>query len=169
MIIYIGSDHRGFKLKEHIKLFLKARAYPIFDVGDETYDENDDYPDFAKKVAEKVSIDFERSKGIVICGSGVGVDVTVNKYPNVRSALVATPNQAFDSRTDDDANILALGANYLNEEQAEKIVITWLQTPFSGDERHARRIRKIQKIESEILNEEATKFDLKKNDNDTDY
>ncbi len=168
MVIYIASDHRGFKLKEHIKSVLKERGYSIYDVGDETYNEDDDYPDFAKKVGEKVSVDFERSKGIVICGSGVGVDIIANKYPNVRSALTATPDQAFDSRTDDDSNVLALGANYLDKEQAEKIVLTWLQTPFSGEERHKRRIRKIQEAEAEIFDSQATKFDIN-HDNDSRY
>ena len=168
MVIYIGSDHRGFRIKEHLKTILKDRGYSVYDVGNEKYNESDDYPDFAKKVGEKVSVDFERSKGILICGSGVGVDVVANKYPNVRSALVSTPDQAFDSRTDDDTNVLALGANYVDEERAEKIVFTWLQTPFSGENRHVRRIRKIQQVEAEILNSQATKFDIH-NDNNTSY
>lgn len=168
MVIYIASDHRGFKIKEHLKEKLKDRGYSIYDVGDSTYNEDDDYPDFAKKVGEKVSVDFERSKGIVICGSGVGVDVVANKYPNVRSSLVSTPDQAFDSRTDDDANVLALGANYLDEEKAEKIVFTWLQTPFSGENRHVRRIRKIQQAEAEIFDSQATKFDIQ-HDNNSGY
>lgn len=148
MIIYLGADHRGFELKEHLKRALLDRGYPIMDMGNAAYDESDDYPDFAAKVAEKVSIDFERSRGIVICGSGVGVDVVANKFRRVRSALVASPDQAFDSRADDNANVLALGANYLDPETAEKIALAWLETPFSEDERHKARLRKIEALEA---------------------
>ena len=151
MLIYIGSDHRGFQLKEHIKQVLLSRGYPIVDLGNAVYDESDDYPDFARAVAEKVSIDFERGRGILLCGSGVGVDVVANKYNHVRSALVATPDQAFDARTDDNTNILSLGADYLEPDSAEKIVLTWLQTPFSEDERHKNRLRKIERIEAALI------------------
>ena len=154
MVIYLGTDHRGFKLKEHIKKALTERGYPIMDLGNTVYDESDDYPDFAKKVAEKISLDFDRSRGIVMCGSGVGVDIVANKFPHVRSALVGTPDQAFDSRTDDNTNILSLGANYLEPEEAEKIILTWLQTPFSEDNRHKSRLKKIEQIESLVLNRE---------------
>lgn len=155
MIIYLGADHKGFKLKGYIAGILKDHGYEIFDLGNFRYDQNDDYPDFARAVAEKVSRDYENARGILICGSGVGVDVVANKFPGVRSALVFNTNQAFDSRNDDNANILSLSADYLNLEDAKKIVLTWLETPFSEEERHIRRIQKINQIEEENFREEV--------------
>ena len=147
MIIYIGADHKGFKLKQHVIEFVRSKGYEIADMGNTVEDADDDYPDFAAAVAEKVSLNHENSKGILLCGSGVGVDVIANKFKNIRSALVCTPDQAFDSRNDDDSNILTLPANYITPEEASKVVTTWLETPFSGEERHARRIQKIYDIE----------------------
>lgn len=150
MLIYIGADHRGFSLKEFLKKYLQENGYEAVDVGNKKLDPNDDYPDFASKVAKEVSLDPEHSRGIVICGSGVGVDVVANKYPNVRSVLAATPDQAMDSRNDDDTNVLALAANYINESEALKITKIWLQSDFSEEERHRRRLEKIEKIEDSL-------------------
>jgi len=150
MLVYIGADHRGFPLRESLKKYLQENGYEVVDLGNEKLDPSDDYPDFASKVAKEVSLDPEHSRGIVICGSGVGVDVVANKYPNVRSALAATPDQAMDSRKDDDTNVLALAANYLNENEALKITEVWLQTDFSEEERHRRRLEKIEKIEDSL-------------------
>ena len=147
MIIYLGTDHRGFKLKEHLKNSLKERGSEVVDLGNDNYDEDDDYPDFASVVAQRVSVDYEQSRGILICGSGVGVDIVANKFKNVRSALANTSNQAFDSRNDEDANVLSLGADYLTPEDALKIVEVWLTTPFSGESRHQNRLKKISEIE----------------------
>jgi len=150
MVIYIASDHRGFALKEHLKAFLGSTGYAVSDLGNAQYEDGDDYPVFARAVAEKVSRNVETSRGIVLCGSGVGVDVVANKFPGIRCGLVGNANQAFDSRNDDDTNMLALGANYLKEKDAEKIVMTWLQTPFSMDGRHRERLRQIALIEEEL-------------------
>ncbi len=151
MTVYIASDHRGFKLKEALKNFLRENAYTAADLGNERREEGDDYPDFAARVAEKIAAGTSGAdRGIVICGSGVGVDVVANKFKGVRSALVSSPDQAYVSRNDDDANVLALAADFLDEETAKKIAKTWLATPFSGDERHRRRLQKIQEIESRI-------------------
>lgn len=151
MVIYIGADHRGFKIKESLANILKYGGYPVVDVGNTHYDEHDDYVDFAKKVAEKVSIDYEHNRGILICGSGAGMEIVANKHPNVRASLALTPDQAFDGRNDDDTNILCLGANYLNEELAKKIALTWLQTPFSKEPRYRMRIEKILQVEMERM------------------
>jgi ribose 5-phosphate isomerase B len=151
MLIYLGADHRGFELKEKIKEFLTERAYPISDLSLATLTPDDDYPEIAKKVAEKVSIDFDRSKAILICGSGVGMCITANKYPNVRASLNFSADQAYDSRKEDDANILCLASGHTSVEEALKIITAWLQTPFSDEERHRRRLRQIEKIEAEIL------------------
>ncbi|MEK7520456.1 MAG: RpiB/LacA/LacB family sugar-phosphate isomerase [Patescibacteria group bacterium] len=151
MLIHIASDHRGFKLKEALKIFLKENAYQFADLGSERYEEGDDYPDFAARVAEKISAGASGpDRGMVICGSGVGVDVVANKFRGVRVALVASPDQAFVSRNDDDTNVLALAADFLDEETAKKIVATWLATPFSGEERHRRRLRKISELENRL-------------------
>lgn len=151
MVIYIGADHRGFALKHEIFEMIKNEGYQVVDVGNTVLDENDDYPDFAAAVAEKVSRDTENAKGILICGSGVGVCVTANKFPKIRAALVASSDQAFDSKNDDNANVLCLGANYFEDnEKPKKIVMTWLQTPFSEEQKHTRRVLKIEAIEERI-------------------
>ena len=151
MLIYLGADHRGFELKEKIKSFLVERAYPVSDLGSSVLTPDDDYPQIAKQVAEKVSIDFDRAKGILICGSGVGMCIAANKYPNVRAALGFSTDQAYDSRKEDDTNILCLASGHTSLEEALKIITTWLQTPFSEEERHRRRLRQIEHIEAEII------------------
>ena len=151
MVIYIGSDHRGFELKGKIADFLKQRGYSVVDMGDDKYNENDDYPIFAMKVAEQVSREFETSRGILICGSGAGVSIVANKFLHVRAVLASSPDQAYDARNEDDANILALGANYLNEETAEKIVLSWVETPYAGEERFQRRIEEISRLEEKLI------------------
>ncbi len=148
MLIYIGADHRGFQLKESLKKILKERNYEIIDVGNVEYNEADDYPDFARLVARAVSQDPANRRGIVICGSGIGVDMVANKFDGARSALVNNVEQAILSRKDDNANILALAADFINEESAEEILIAWLKEPFSGEEKYKRRIEKISEIEN---------------------
>ena len=148
MLIYIGADHRGFQLKESLKKILKEQNYEIIDVGNVEYNEADDYPDFARLVARAVSQDPANRRGIVICGSGIGVDMVANKFDGARSALVNNVEQAILSRKDDNANILALAADFINEESAEEILIAWLKEPFSGEEKYKRRIEKISEIEN---------------------
>lgn len=145
MMIYLGADHRGFKLKEELKKFLEKKEYRVVDLGNHRLDEGDDYPDFAAAVAKKVSGD-PASRGIVLCGSGVGVDVVSNRFKGVRSALVFSVKQAIMSRTDDDTNVLSLAADFMTKRQARKITEVWLRTAFSGAERHRRRIDKIDRI-----------------------
>lgn len=149
MLIYIGADHKGFQLKETLKKILKNQGYEVLDVGNEKYDENDDYPDFAELVAKAISQDPWNRRGILICGSGVGVDIVANKFKGVRSALASNPDQAYLSRHDDDANILSLAAEFIDEETAKQILKTWLATPFSSEENHKRRLGKIQNYENQ--------------------
>lgn len=156
MIIYLGADHQGFQLKEAIKSFLKDKGYQIEDVGAPRYDEQDDYPVFAAEVGERVSDDYENGRGILVCGSGVGMSVVANKFKHVRAGLVATPDQAFDSRNDDDANVLVLAANYTTSDAARKILVTWLETPFSREERYQRRIAEIDRVEEKMLRSSET-------------
>ncbi len=130
-------------------MLLKEMGVEFSDVGNTAYDPTDDYPDFARKVAEAVSKNPDQDQGILLCRSGVGVDVVANKYPNVRSALVATEEMVRFSRLHDNANILALAADYLTEGEAFRLVKTWLQTPFSGEDRHVRRLQKLAEIEKQ--------------------
>ncbi|MEK7149992.1 MAG: RpiB/LacA/LacB family sugar-phosphate isomerase, partial [Patescibacteria group bacterium] len=109
-MIYLGADHRGYDLKESIKKFLTENGQSFEDMGNFKHDPNDDYTDFAKLVAGKVSQNPETDKGILICGSGVGVDITANKFKDVRSALVDDIKTAKQSRAHDDTNVLSLPA-----------------------------------------------------------
>ncbi len=146
-MIYIGSDHRGYKLKEILKNYLRELNYAWKDLGANELNPDDDYPDFALAVAKKVAEDLENNRGILICGSGVGVDIVANKIKNIRSALCFDVKQAQMSRNDDNANVLSLPADYISESLAKEIVKIWLETPFSGSEHYVRRIEKIKKIE----------------------
>lgn len=147
-MIYLGADHRGFELKEKLKNFLKEEGYEFEDLGNTVYDLADDYPDFGAAVAQKVAEKPNENRGILLCGSGVGMDVVTNKFKGVRSALVWSDNEALvkQSRQHDDSNVLSLPADYLTEDQAKKIVKLWLETPFSKEERHQRRIQKIKEL-----------------------
>lgn len=147
MVIYFGADHRGFKLKEMLKEFVRVLGYEIFDCGNVQYDEADDYPMFAGVVAEKVGAAPEVSRGIVLCGSGTGVDVVANKFDHVRSALALNTDQVYDARHDDDVNVLAIAADFTDEETAKKYAQLFLETPFGGEERFTRRIKEIGDIE----------------------
>lgn len=150
MVIYIASDHRGFKLKASLKDYLKNSGYEVVDLGNDHFDEVDDYPDFAAKLAKEVGSDTINRRGVLICGSGAGVDIVANKFKNIRSVLATTPDQAYLSRKDDDTNVLSLAADLLDETSAKQITTAWLQTPFSGEEKHLRRIRKIGEIEKSL-------------------
>lgn len=149
MTIYLGADHRGFALKERLKQMLTNDAYTVIDCGATTLVSDDDYPDFAKAVAEGVGKNPGEDRGIVICGSGFGVDIATNKFPGIRAALPMSPDHIYQGRHDDDVNVLALAANFVDETMAEKIVKTFLSTPFAKEERYERRIRKIADSEGE--------------------
>lgn len=143
-MIYLGADHRGFKLKEEIKKFLAEKNFSFQDMGNFKYDENDDYVDFAKLVAQKVSEKSNEHKGILICGSGVGVDITANKFHGVRSALADDIATAKQSREHDNTNVLSLPSDEVDFDLAKKIITVWLETPFSNGEKYKRRISKIE-------------------------
>jgi len=144
-VIYIGSDHRGLSLKNKIVDFLRNQEYKIKDLGPLKYDQDDDYSDMAIKLAEKVV--SETTKGILICGSGVGICISANKVNGARAALCTSEKQARLARTDDDANILCLSADLVDEEINFKIIETFLETVFASEERFIRRINKIKKYE----------------------
>jgi ribose 5-phosphate isomerase B len=142
-MLYLGADHRGFKLKEKIKEYLEEQSLEYEDLGNFTYDALDDFPDFARAVAEKVADNPETDRGILICGSGVGVDVVANRFKGVRSALVSIPEAAKLSRKDDNTNVLSLGADFVTDKKAEEIIDIWLNTDFAREEKYVRRIGKI--------------------------
>ena len=146
-MIYIGADHRGFELKEHLKEFFDELGFDYEDMGAAEYNQTDDYPEFAKAVAEHILHPDDR--GIVICGSGVGVDEVANKIAGVRCGLAINKDQIKSARHDDDINCLALAADHTNEEMAKEIVKIFLDTEFSGEERYKRRIHEIADIEQE--------------------
>lgn len=142
MKIYIGCDHAGFELKEYLKDFLESEGFYFEDLGNNIYDPEDDYPDFAKKVAEAVS-ENPGTRGMLVCGSGVGMCIVANKKEGIRAVNAQSVDIAQKSREHNDTNILCLGQNYIERKFAEEIVRAWLNTDFSGEERHARRVRKI--------------------------
>lgn len=145
-MIYLGADHRGFHLKEDLKQNLQQAGRQVIDLGDDHYDPDDDYVDFAAQVAEAV-VKNPGSCGIVICGSGAGVDMVANKVPGIRSALVFDEARSKQAREHEDANVLALPADVLTTEMADKITRLFLDTPFSGEARHIRRLEKMQQLE----------------------
>mgnify|MGYP004512115659 FL=1 len=141
-MIAIGSDHGGFELKKEIMAHLDARGLEYKDFG--TYsDASCDYPAFGKAVAHAVA-DGECERGILICGTGIGMSITANKIPGIRCALCGDCFSAEATREHNDANILSLGARVVGTGLALKIVDTFLDTPFSEDARHIRRISKIE-------------------------
>ncbi|TSC90787.1 MAG: ribose 5-phosphate isomerase B [Parcubacteria group bacterium Gr01-1014_2] len=144
-MIYLATDHRGFKLKEKIKEWLAEWNYEFQDLGAFEYKKDDDYTEYAKLVAEKVS--NSQNIGIIVCGSGVGADVVANKFDGVRSGLALDEDQVKLAREHDNINVLALASEHMSEEDAKKAVETFLKTPFSGKERYERRLSQIEDIE----------------------
>lgn len=147
-MIYLGADHRGFELKEKVKTWLAVWGYKFKDLGNTKLDLEDDYPDFARKVAEKVSREKkgEIEIGILICESGVGVDVVANKYPGVRCGLGFSGQQIRIAKRDDNINCLALSASFITETENKLIIEMFLETQFSGGGKYQRRISKIEKL-----------------------
>lgn len=144
MTILIASDHAGFELKEKLKVYLAELGHSAKDFGAFSYDENDDYPDFILPLAEEIAKDPENSKGIVLGGSGQGEAMAANRIKNCRAIVYYGGNSDIIklSRRHNDANILSLGARFLAEDEAKQAVKLWLSTPFSGEERHVRRLKK---------------------------
>jgi ribose 5-phosphate isomerase B len=146
MKIIIGADHGGFQLKEEVKNFLIKSNVKFIDIGNHIYDGNDDYPDFAIVVAEKIS-KVEADKGIIICGSGVGACIAANKFKGVRACVCHDSYSAHQGVEHDDMNILCLGGRIVGIEPAKEIVSAFLQAKFSGEERHKRRLEKVLSLE----------------------
>lgn len=146
-MIYLGADHRGYELKEKIARWLFEWGYDFLDVGAQSLDPTDDYTKYAGETASLVSGN-KNSKGIVLCGSGVGAVVVANKFDGVRAGIGISAAQVKAGRNDDDMNILVLAADYTKEEDAKEMLKSFLETDFAGEERHKRRLQDIQKIEA---------------------
>ncbi|MFZ2593506.1 MAG: RpiB/LacA/LacB family sugar-phosphate isomerase [Minisyncoccia bacterium] len=162
MKIYLASDHAGFELKEKIELFLQEAGITCEDCGPHLYDPADDYPALIATAAKKVSEDIAAgsdSKAVVLGASGQGEAIVANKFKHVRAVVYyGEPHvqqkdmsgkelgMISSTREHNDANVLSLGARFLSDEEAEKVVMTWITTAFSNEERHARRIRQIETI-----------------------
>ena len=147
MQVYLGADHRGFKLKEKIKKWLEKWGYEIKDMGASEFDLEDDYTLYAEKVGSIVGKE-KGARGVLLCGSGVGVDVTANKFDGVRASIGKTSEQVKAGRSDDNMNILVIAADYTKEDEAKKMVKTFLETKFEGKARQKRRLSDIEKIEA---------------------
>ncbi|HOD74636.1 MAG TPA: ribose 5-phosphate isomerase B [Syntrophorhabdaceae bacterium] len=144
MKIAVGSDHAGFELKEYIKGILPPGEHEVADVGTHS-PESVDYPDFGLEVARRVAAG-EADRGIIVCGTGIGMSIAANKVRGIRAALVNDLYTAAQSRRHNDANVLVLGGRVIGKGLAEEIVKTWLSTEFEGG-RHLGRIRKIDDFE----------------------
>ncbi|WP_199516570.1 ribose-5-phosphate isomerase [Nucisporomicrobium flavum] len=147
MRVYLGSDHAGFELKSHLVNHLAKQGYEVVDVGPHVFDPEDDYPAFCLNTGAKVVAD-QGSLGIVIGGSGNGEQIAANKIPGVRSALAWRVEIAQLARQHNDSNVLALGARQHTLDEASAMAEAFLTTPFSGDERHARRIGQLAEYET---------------------
>lgn len=150
MKIYLGTDHGGFELKEKIKPLLLEKGYEVEDCGTFQFNKADDYPDFISETAIKVSQDSS-SFGIIFGKSGAGECIVANKIKGIRAIIGFSLENVKLAREDNDANILSLGSVFVNGNVAKELVTTFLQTPFSNDQRHIRRINKIKKLEEAKL------------------
>ena len=145
-MIYLGADHCGFRVKEEIKRYLGKLGYYFQDLGNEVFDPEDDYSDFGERVASRISQN-PKNQGILFCSSGIGMTIFANKFKGVRAGLCFNEKMAELSKSHNNTNILCIPADFLSLAKIKKIVKIWLETKFSGQERHRRRLEKIRKSE----------------------
>jgi len=150
--IALGADHAGYGLKEALKAWLINHDYQVLDLGTHSTD-SVDYPEYAALVAEAV-VDHKVERGLLICGTGIGMSIAANKVPGVRAALCADLYTARMSREHNDANVLVLGGRLMGADMAADILRAWLETDFAGG-RHARRVEKIADIETRHAGDRA--------------
>ncbi len=148
MKIAIASDHGGFELKNSLVKWLKEKNYDVLDLGNHVLDKEDDYPDYADKLAKVVS-KGEVEKGIVLCGSGVGACVTANKSKGVRACVCHDTYSAHQGVEHDNMNVLCLGARIIGDEIAKELIEAFLSARFINEGRFKRRLEKVQKIEGD--------------------
>lgn len=147
MKVFIGADHRGFLTKTQLKSWLEEQGHEVVDLGATELVAGDDYDDYAEAVGRSVASD-PAARGIVICGSGVGVDMVANKIKSVRSGLGISPDQITAARADDDINVLALAADYTQEDVLREMVHAFLTTDFVREDRFVRRLERMKAIET---------------------
>lgn len=145
-MIYLGADHAGFQLKETIKKYLSEHGYLFEDLGNQRMDKDDDYPDYALAVADKVA--GTKNKGILFCGSAIGMVIAANKVAGTRAGHILNPYTAKQSKEHDDVNVAVLASKLTTASQAKNLVSIWLKARFSSAKRHQRRVRKIIAIEN---------------------
>lgn len=143
-MIYIGSDHAGLLLKQELRKHLEAQNYKVVDLGVFAVEPPSDYPEIAHEVAEKVRENND-ARGILICGTGIGMCMAANKIRGIRAANCESPQTVEMSRKHNDANILCLGGRVLKQEDAKKMIDVFMSTKFENEERHVRRVQKIEK------------------------
>lgn len=148
--IFIGADHRGLELKNNLVEYLQEKNIRVEDLGAYENNPEDDFPDFAKPVAEAVLQNAESFLGIVICGSGVGVSISANRYPGIYCGLGFKKEQVQSAKAHDQMNILALPSDHLSSSEAREIVDTFIDTPFDRKPKYLRRLKKIDNLEQEI-------------------
>lgn len=139
--VALASDHAGYLLKDELKEFLAKRGYEVLDLGTDG-PESVDYPDFGDAVADAIR-QGRAQRGVLICGTGIGISIAANRHREVRAALCSEPTSARLAREHNDANVLALGARVVGPEIAKDCVVAFLDTPFEGGERHSRRVKKL--------------------------
>ena len=149
MRIAVGADHAGYALKVEVVEMLQAQGHDVVDVGPHELDPLDDYPDFAKLLAERVATK-ESERGVMVCGSGVGASVAANKVRGVRAAMCHDTYSAHQGVEHDDMNVLCLGARIVGGELARELVTAFVAARFSGEERHQRRLNKVLAMESDF-------------------
>jgi ribose 5-phosphate isomerase B len=153
MKLVIGSDHAGYQLKVAMAEFLKSLGHEVLDVG--AFDEKpSDYPDFAEKVGAAI-LDGRGERGVLICGSGVGVSVAANKIPGIRAGMCHDTYSAHQGVEHDDINVLVLGSRVVGSELAKDLVKAFLGAKFTGEERHVRRLGKVKAIEAKYMRPKA--------------
>lgn len=150
MTIYLGADHGGFFLKEKVKQMLNQQQLKVVDLGAEKLVEDDDYPQYAWRVASKVA-DNPHDRGILFCRSGAGMVIMANKKKGIRAVDIGTVEEAKLAREKNDANVISLAGDYLDESQIKGIIKVFLETSFDEGSRHQRRVLQIKEIEEENL------------------
>jgi ribose 5-phosphate isomerase B len=147
MKIYLGADHRGYALKEKIAKWLFELEYPYQDLGAPSLEPGDDFTKYAEGVVSLVA-KTQGSRGVLLCGSGVGVDILANKFDGIRASIGKDVFQIEAGRNDDDMNVLVIAADYTEEKEAKAMLIAFLETKYSGKARYERRLQEIEKIEA---------------------
>jgi len=147
MMIFLGSDHRGFDLKKDIAMYLKSKNVQFLDEGNQHLNINDDFPQFAARVVNQLLASNNLDpRGILICGSGQGMCMAANRFKGIRASLCSSIDQARSVRNDDDSNVLCLAADEVDLDEAKRIIDVWLMTPFAAAPRYIRRLSELDQL-----------------------